>query len=66
MGLCGNKSDLKDDHKITEDQAQAFAKEHDIDHFNMTSAKTDEGIVEIFDKICHQLYTDKDKIADQN
>ena len=21
MGLCGNKSDLKDDHKITEDQA---------------------------------------------
>lgn len=43
--LIGNKSDLAEERTVTREQAESFAKEHNMEYFE-TSAKTGEGVIE--------------------
>ena len=52
--LAANKADLKESSVIAESEAQAVANEHGIRLFN-TSAKTGQGIDEMFDYIVKEL-----------
>jgi len=45
--LIGNKNDLKNKIKITDDEAQAYAKENNMEYIS-TSAKTGENVEEAF------------------
>lgn len=53
--IVGNKSDLIDDRRVDSEQAQAWAnqKKHP---FIMTSAKTGDGISELFTKLAELIY----------
>jgi small GTP-binding protein len=52
--VVGNKVDLVETQAISKTDAGAFATAHDWELF-YTSAKSGEGIDELFDEICHQV-----------
>ena len=58
----GNKSDLKESQQVNDDEAKAFAEELNGE-FIKTSAKTSEGISELFNLITTNLLS---QIKDNN
>ena len=58
----GNKSDLKESQQVNDDEARAFAEELNGE-FIKTSAKTSEGISELFNLITTNLLS---QIKDNN
>ncbi|KAM4025749.1 ras-related protein Rab-17 isoform 2-T5 [Anomaloglossus baeobatrachus] len=56
IALVGNKSDLQDDRKVLAEEAQAFAEQKQL-LFMETSAKTGNGVKEIFQAIATKLLT---------
>ncbi|XP_069841306.1 ras-related protein Rab-17 isoform X1 [Dendropsophus ebraccatus] len=69
IALVGNKSDLQDYRTVPSEDAQAFAKMNQL-LFMETSAKTGNGVKEIFDKVASELLTleqqNKDKQLRRN
>ena len=64
IGLAGNKNDLIDEEKVSKEDAQNFAR--DIGAiFKYTSAKTGEGIEDLFKDICLK-YCQKNNIDFNN
>ena len=53
--VCANKCDCVDEIHISFDEIKDWAKEKDYKLF-VTSAKTDEGIHEMFESLCNDLY----------
>ena len=56
--LFSNKIDLEDERKVSQDSAVQVAEYH---HMNLhtTSAKTGQGVQELFEDICSQVYKHK-------
>jgi len=54
--LVGNKKDKETDRQIDTTLGKALAEKHGIDHFLETSAKTGEGIENLFLTIAKELY----------
>ena len=56
--LVGNKCDVSDkDRQITTQKGKSFAQENDMIFFE-TSAKTGEGIKELFTELANRLYNE--------
>ncbi|XP_044158709.1 ras-related protein Rab-17 isoform X1 [Bufo gargarizans] len=54
IALVGNKSDLQDKGKVSREVAQAFAEQKGL-LFIETSAKTGDGVKEVFEAVAHEL-----------
>ena len=54
--LVGNKSDMKDDIKVTNEEIEAYCKEHNNMAYFATSAKEDIGLDETFNKVADLAY----------
>ena len=54
--LVGNKSDMKDDIKITNEEIEAYCKEHNNMPYFATSAKDDINLEETFNKVADLAY----------
>ena len=54
--LVGNKSDMKDDIKVTNEEIEAYCKEHKNIPYFATSAKEDIGLEETFGKVADLAY----------
>ncbi|KZO94111.1 GTP-binding protein RAB5 [Calocera viscosa TUFC12733] len=54
IALCGNKADLAARRQVSQEEAQKFAEEEGL-MWCETSAKTGEGVNDIFDRIAHKL-----------
>ena len=54
--LVGNKSDMKDDIKVTNEEIEAYCKEHNNMPYFATSAKEDIGLDETFNKVADLAY----------
>ena len=63
--LIGNKIDLIDDRKITKEEAQNLADEHNIPYFE-TSAKLDKNVSEVIHFIMDKVYETTVKAAKEN
>lgn len=50
IALCGNKSDLSARRQVTQEEAQKYAEEEGL-MWGETSAKTGEGVADIFNSI---------------
>lgn len=59
--LVGNKVDLKDGSKITEKQVEKCIKENKFSAYCETSAKINQGVNEVFDKVIGVALNQKDK-----
>ena len=62
--LIGNKADLEDERVIDTNIAQELAKEHNIDLFMETSAKTGFNAQKVFVKAAQMLLEDYQKYSD--
>ena len=49
--IVGNKLDLKDKRKITESETERIAQRKGVAFYTETSAKTGEGVAELFEKV---------------
>ncbi|KAI0035126.1 GTP-binding protein RAB5 [Vararia minispora EC-137] len=56
IALCGNKSDLAARRQVTQEEAQKYAEEEGL-MWTETSAKTGEGVTDIFTAIAKKLPT---------
>ncbi|KAI0281646.1 GTP-binding protein RAB5 [Russula aff. rugulosa BPL654] len=56
IALCGNKSDLAVRRQVTQEEAQKYAQEEGL-MWAETSAKTGEGVTDIFTRIAKKLPT---------
>ena len=63
--LIGNKADLEDKRKITKDQGQEFAKEHNISFFTESSAKTGLNVQNIFIEAAKILFVQHEEIKNR-
>ena len=54
--LVGNKSDMKDDIKVTNEEVEVYCKEHNNMPYFATSAKEDIGLEETFSKVADLAY----------
>ena len=54
--LVGNKSDMKDDIKVNNEEIEAYCKEHNNMPYFATSAKEDIGLDETFNKVADLAY----------
>jgi len=54
IALCGNKSDLSARRQVSQEEAQKYAEEEGL-MWAETSAKSGEGVVEIFNAIAKKL-----------
>jgi len=64
--LVGNKKDQESQREVSFEQGKQFAEAHGLFDFVETSAKTGEGVLEIFKKIAVSLYNEnlnKQKVA---
>ena len=64
IGLCGNKVDLNNDLSVSFEDLTTFATQHGIKHYKESSAKTNVGITEIFEKLVTELEDNKEKIIE--
>ena len=53
--ICANKIDLVHDEKQFKETGQKFAEKFFADHFFAVSAKTDQGLSEMFTKIAEEV-----------
>ena len=58
--VCANKCDCINEFRVSVDEVKEWANKKDYKVF-ITSAKTDEGIQEMFDSLCDDLYEWKSK-----
>ncbi|KAM3917625.1 ras-related protein Rab-17 [Leptodactylus fuscus] len=56
IALVGNKSDLQNDRKVSREDAEAFAEQKRL-LFMETSAKTGDGVKEVFESLANELLT---------
>ena len=54
--LVGNKSDMKDDIKVTNEEIDTYCKEHNNMPYFATSAKEDINLEETFNKVADMAY----------
>ena len=54
--LAGNKSDMKEDIKVTNEEIEAYCKEHNNMPYFATSAKDDINLEETFNKLADLAY----------
>jgi len=54
IAICGNKSDLAPRRQVTEEEAKKYAEEEGL-MWSETSAKTGEGVQEVFNNIAKKL-----------
>ena len=57
--LVGNKLDLIEERVVSKDDAEKFANEHNIFFYAETSAKTGEGITDLFVRIAENIICDE-------
>ena len=62
--LVGNKCDLEK-REVTKDEGEKFAQEHHMNYYE-TSAKTGEGIQEVFNQIYKEIYQLFKKLEENN
>ena len=55
--LIGNKKDKESERQVTKEEIENYCKENGIDLYFETSAKTGEGINELFKELIKKLYT---------
>ena len=60
--LAGNKCDLYQEEEVSLEQGQEFAKLHNIEFFQQTSAKENQGINELFSRIAEKIHLNKETI----
>lgn len=53
--LVGNKADLEDQRQVQTEEGEAFAKRNELIFFE-TSAKTSQGVEEVFVKATKEIY----------
>ncbi len=58
LALVGNQKDRAERREVSTDTGQAFAQKHGMSAFLETSAKTGEGVIELFISIVKLLYDD--------
>ena len=56
--LVGNKIDQEDKREISTEMGKLFAEKNDLFEFVETSAKTGDGVIQVFKKIAKSLYID--------
>ena len=56
--MVGNKIDLESERKISQQEAQTFAKSFGVEYFE-ASAKMDRGVSEFFENLMTQAYQKK-------
>ena len=54
--LVGNKKDMVENRKVTKEEIDDFIYKNNIEQYYETSAKSGEGIHELFDEIIQKLY----------
>lgn len=64
VALVGNKIDLEENRQLQKQVAQEFAKEHGLLHYEC-SAKSGEGIKEMFIEIFEKIPTRKEEESDE-
>jgi len=60
--LIGNKIDLVDQRKVSNNEAQTLADEHDIPYFE-TSAKLDQNVSEVMKFMMDQVYETSQRVS---
>ena len=65
MILCGNKSDMENNRKVTKEEGENLAKNYGINFFEC-SAKNNININEIFNNMCNQIYKKIKKNGNKN
>ena len=60
--LIGNKIDLTEQRKVTKQEAQNLADDHDIPYFE-TSAKLDQNVSEVMQFMMSQVYETSQKVS---
>ena len=63
--LVGNKSDMKEDIKVSNDEIETYCKEHNNMPYFSTSAKEDINLEETFSKVADMAY-DRNSKNDEN
>lgn len=64
--LIGNKADLEQVRKVDKEQGETFQKDHNIDYFTETSAKTGFNAQKIFIEAAKLLYLDNIRYSEKN
>ena len=59
--LIGNKADLEEKRVISKESGEKFAKEHNMDYFGETSAKTGLNVENVFIEVAKTLYNEYEK-----
>ena len=54
--IIGNKVDLVDETNLDNSKVQDFVNKNNLLGFYLTSAKSGQGIVEVFNKVIEELY----------
>ena len=60
--LVGNKSDLEDKRKVSNELVQKFIKDFEIDLYFETSAKSGENVEKLFVEVCKLLHKEYSNI----
>jgi GTPase SAR1 family protein len=63
--LIGNKNDLEDKRKVTQDEAEQKAKNHKVG-FMETSAKSGDNLDKAFETLVHSIFDSSKRKAEKN
>ena len=59
--LVGNKKDEEDKREVSYEEGEEYVKSNELFAFAETSAKTGEGVIEIFKKLAKSIFEDDDE-----